>query len=341
MEDQQPSPRSFTRFQDSHTSKLFPSLASMTLITVLSLDFGGKYGSSVCPRSSPRVYAVEFDITITFGYNDTGIYRQPADVKFARARPLNGSDEQRNLISATATSRKIGSICREARDATVFTLPDVIEMRANPKEWPGTSQRPHVLAGSFRFNAKRDVIAVVFSSIEGLRFILKWIRQGNSLPCARSIQNVALDTGFIEDVQITGVWTKCDCGRSDCAICAADPLPDFLRLFPSLRTFHILQYSTQFMPESVGYASEYVGPVDQCKCDNEVQGIKHDWPLFKGMAANEWFISYTEDGGCLYPTLPRLACDRRRHRVRCMWPYYDALREVDIRILRRVTLVGT
>jgi hypothetical protein len=285
------------------------------------------------------VYALELDIALTHEDNDTDMYMRPTDVKFAPARPLAGRDELRNLIAATAASRIIGSTCREARDATAFILPDVFEMRANPKQWPGTSQRPHILAGNFRFNAKRDVIGVLFSSIERLKYIRAWTQRGNLLPCAQIIQHVALDTSFTEDVRIARIWTECGCGKPDCVICSRDPLLDFVRLFPNLKTFHILQHSTEFIAEAIGSIPENVGPVSQCECDNNGLGIKHDWPLFKGMADDAWFISYTEDGGCSYPTLPRLAYDRGPQGSR--WPYYDALRELDIRILRRVTLSGT
>lgn len=263
------------------------------------------------------------------------MYMRPTDVKFAPARTHVGSNELRNLIAATAASRKIGSTCREARDATSFILPDVIEMKANPKPYTGISQRPHISAGNFRFNAKRDVIGVLFSSREGLEYIRTWTRRGNLLPCAQIIQHVALDT---QDVRTPGVCTQCGCGKPDCFICSRDPLLDFVRLFPNLRSFHILQNRTHFCAD-VGFLTEGVEPVSQCECDNNGQGIKHNWPLFKGMEDDAWFISYTEDGGCPYPTLPRLAHDRVAGGSR--WPYYDALRELDIRILRRVTLSRT
>lgn len=260
---------------------------------------------------------------------------RPTNVEFAPAIPIDDSDELRHLIDATNTSRRIASICREARDATAYVLPDMFEMKANPKPFQGNSQRPHILTGYFRFDAKRDVIGVLHSSIERLNYIRTWAKRGNVLPNSRLIQHLALDIDFTEDTRISGVWTKCGCGKSDCVICSRDPLLDFLRLFPSLQSFHIMQYSTSFIAESVAWPTVGVAPVRQCDCHNNKQGIKHDWPLFRGMADNSWFISYTEDGGCMFPTLPRLAHDRP-HESR--WPYYDALRDLDMRILRRVTL---
>ncbi|KAH3911326.1 hypothetical protein HBH56_133400 [Parastagonospora nodorum] len=285
----------------------------------------------------PRVYALDLDITLTDQNNDTDMPMRPTNVKFAPAIPLDDSDELRNLIDATHTSRKIGSTCREARDATAYVLPDMFEMNANPKPFQGNSQRPHISTGYFRFNAKRDIIGVLHSSIERLDYIRTWAKRGNVLPNSHLIRHVALDIDFTEDTRISGVWTKCGCGRPDCVVCSRDPLLDFTRLFPRLESFHLMQYSTSFVAESVAWPTVDVAPVRECDCYNSGQCIKHDWPLFRGMADDSWFISYTEDGGCMYPILPRLAHDRPQE---CRWPYYDALGDLDMRILRRVTLGG-
>lgn len=103
-------------------------------------------------------------------------------------------------------------------------------------------------------------------------------------------------------------------------------------------SFHILQYSTSFTAEERSDTVD-VEPVSLCDCKNSGQGIDHDWPIFKGMPDNSYFVSYTEDGGCSYPELPRLAYDRNPRGSR--WPYYDTLRDLDIRILRRVDLSET
>ncbi|KAF1973810.1 hypothetical protein BU23DRAFT_567916 [Bimuria novae-zelandiae CBS 107.79] len=181
------------------------------------------------------------------------MYWRPTDVKFAPARPLVGRDELRDLIAATAASREIGSTCREARDDTAFVLPDVFEMKANPKHWRRTSQRPHILTGDFRSNAKQDVIGVVFSSVVKLNYIRTWTQRGNLLPCAQIIQHVALDTSLTEDVHFSEVWTECGCGKPDCVVCLGDPLLDFLRLFPNLKSFHILQHFRLLLKEDIGY----------------------------------------------------------------------------------------
>ena len=283
------------------------------------------------------MYALELDITLTDQNNDTGMHLWPTDVKFAPAISLDASDELRDLINATDTSRKIGSTCREARDATAYVLPDMFEMKANPKPFQGNSQRPHVSKGYFRFDAKRDIIGVLHASIEGLRYIRTWVNRGNVLPNSHFLQRLALDINFTEDTRISGVWTNCGCGNSDCAVCSRDPLLDFIRLFPSLKSFHIMQHSTSFVAESVGWPTVEVAPVRECDCHNSGKGIKHDWPFFRGMADDSWFVSYTEHGGCMYPTLPRLAHDRPQG---CRWPYYDTLRDFDMRILRRVVRSG-
>jgi hypothetical protein len=285
------------------------------------------------------VYALELDIALTNEDNDTDMYMRPTDVKFAPARPLDGRDELRDLITATDASRRIGSTCREARDATAFILPDVLEMQANPRKWAGTSQSPHISTGSFRFDAKRDIIGVLSSYSEQLKFVWTWTQRGHILPNAQIIRHVALDTSMTEDVRISDIWLKCGCGKPDCIICSRDPLLHFLRLFPNLMSFHILQHSTRFTAEEVGSSTVNVEPVSLCDCENSGQGISHNWPIFKGMPDNSFFVSYTEDGGCSYPELPQLAYDRNPWGSR--WPYYDALRDLDIRILRRVNLSGS
>lgn len=284
------------------------------------------------------MYALELDINLTNEDNDTDMYMRPTDVEFAPARPFDGRDEQRDLITATDASRRIGSTCREARDATAFILPDVFEMKANPKPWPGTSQKPHISTGSFRFNAKRDIIGVVSAYSEELKFVRTWTRRGHILRNAQIIRHIALDTCMTEDVHIQNIWLKCRCGKPDCVVCSTDPMLQFLRLFPNLMSFHILQHSTSFMADERS-AAEDVEPVSLCDCKNSGKGIDHDWPIFKGMPDNSHFVSYTEDSGCSYPELPRLAYDRNPWGSR--WPYYDTLKDLDIRILRRVNLSGT
>ena len=285
------------------------------------------------------MYALELDIALTNEDNDTDMYKRPTDVKFAPARPVNyGGNELRDLVTATDASRRIGSTCREARDATAFILPDVFEMKANARQWAEYSQKPHISTGSFRFNAKRDIIGVVHAYNEELRFVRTWTRRGHILPNAQIIRHLALDTCMTEDVHFQHIWLKCRCGKPDCVICSRDPLLQFLRLFPNLMSFHILQYSTSFTAEERSDTVD-VEPVSLCDCKNSGQGIDHDWPIFKGMPDNSYFVSYTEDGGCSYPELPRLAYDRNPQGSR--WPYYDTLRDLDIRILRRVDLSET
>lgn len=285
------------------------------------------------------MYALELDIALTNEDNDTDMYRRPTDVKFAPARPVNyGGNELRDLVTATDASRRIGSTCREARDATAFILPDVFEMKANARQWAEYSQKPHISTGSFRFNARRDIIGVVHAYSEELRFVRTWTRRGHILPNAQIIRHLALDTCMTEDVHFQHIWLKCRCGKPDCVVCSRDPLLQFLRLFPNLMSFHILQYSTSFTAEERSDTVD-VEPVSLCDCKNSGQGIDHDWPIFKGMPDNSYFVSYTEDGGCSYPELPRLAYDRNPRGSR--WPYYDTLRDLDIRILRRVDLSET
>jgi hypothetical protein len=192
--------------------------------------------------------------------------------------------------------------------------------------------------GKFSFNAKRDIIGVVSAYSEQLKFVRTWTQQGHILPNAQIIRHVALDTSMTEDIRISEIWLKCGCGKPDCVVCSRDPLLEFLRLFPNLMSFHILQYSTSFTAEERSDTVD-VEPVSLCDCKNSGQGIDHDWPIFKGMPDNSYFVSYTEDGGCSYPELPRLAYDRNPWGSR--WPYYDTLRDLDIRILRRVNLSET
>jgi hypothetical protein len=283
------------------------------------------------------VFALELDISFTDEDNDTDMWKRPTDVKFAPARPFDNRNELRDLITATDASRRIGSICREARDATAFTLPDVLEMKANA-QWANYSQKPHISMASFRFNAKRDIIGIVTCYSEGLRFVRAWTQRGHTFPNAQTIRHLAVDTSMTEDWLLTQIWLKCGCGKLDCVHCSRDPLLAFLRLFPNLTSFHILQHSTIFMVDERTREVD-VEPVRLCDCPNGGQGIKHDWPIVKGMPDNSYFISYTEDGGCSYPELPRLAHDRYLGGSR--WPYYDALKDLDIRILRRVNISET
>lgn len=328
-------------FQDFHTSKIFLSSTSTQHGTdrLSHLRLRRQIWIECLLQESPRVYALELDIALTDEDNDTDMYKRPTDVKFAPARPIDGRDELRDLITATDASRRFGSTCREAREATAFILPNVFEMKANPKQWPGTSQRPHISTGSFRYNAKRDIIGVVSCYSEQLNFARTWTQRGHILPNADIIRHVALDTSMTEDVRISDIWLECGCGKQGCIVCSKDPLLHFLRLFPNLMSFHILQHSTSFTAEDVGSSTVNVGPVSLCDCKSSGQGVNHDWPIFKGMPENSCFVSYTEDGGCSYPELPRLAYDRNQSGSR--WPYYDALRHLDIRILRRVNLSET
>lgn len=280
------------------------------------------------------MFALELEIALTIEDNT---YRRPTDVKFAPARPWDERNELRDLITATDASRKIGSTCREARDATVFTLPDVLEMKANAR-WADYSQKPHIDMASFRFDAKRDIIGIVTGYSEGLSFVRAWTQRGHMLPNAQLIRHLAVDTTMTEDARISDIWLNCSCGKADCSNCSKDPLLAFLRLFPNLKSFHILQHSTAFVAEERGYLTVDVEPVGLCDCENDGKGIKHDWPIIKGMSDNSYFVSYTEDGGCSYPELPRLAHDRNSYPRISRWPYYDALKDLDIRILRRVNL---
>jgi hypothetical protein len=279
-------------------------------------------------QETPRSYELELHVRNRYS-------PQPVEVDFAPGAPPRNIKGRRDLVNATATSRTIGSTCREARDALTFVLPDKFQMKANPRHSPSTTQRLHLSAGSFRFNAARDIITVLCSSTSDLRFALEWSSGGSSVEMFGIIQNLAFDTAFMEDVLLPWVWSECGCCKPGCRSCLVDPLQNFLRLFPRLKSFHIAQATSLFMRDE--QSSEHVvGLGRTCHCDSTAQGTKHDWPLFKGMADDAWYISYLEDSGCPFPTLPRLAHDRELYASR--WPYYGALSNLDIRILRRVTL---
>lgn len=88
------------------------------------------------------------------------------------------------------------------------------------------------------------------------------------------------------------------------------------------------------------FSKEAVDPVKPGNCDDTTQGKIHDWPVINGMAYDVWYISYKEDGDCLFPPLPQLEYDRRPSGG-SRWRYYDVLSSLDMRISRRVTLPDT
>ena len=173
-------------------------------------------------------------------------------------------------------------------------------------------------------------------SPDRVRQVLELSRAGISPQAFQRIRHLAIDQTYMWLPFVMDPWRNCHCRSFDCASRSKDPLPRFLALFPRLKSFQVAQASTCFSPDEKFI--EDVEPVKLCECGRYERKIKHEWPIYKGLDDGARYISYVEDSDCPFPTLTQLAHDREMSRPGCQWPYYDSLRYLDMRILRRVTL---
>ncbi|KAH9873238.1 hypothetical protein J1614_005636 [Plenodomus biglobosus] len=282
---------------------------------------------------TPRAYLLELDVSVG-KYDGTNWPPRPVDVKLAPIRDLDYPHGAPDLAAFTAASRTLGATCRESRAAVARLLPDVMEIRADPKPSPNAVQRPHIKSGLFRFNAKRDIIILHDTPFAEMKQAVKWSSNGGVLDAFQTIQNLSIDTNCMDTEVLGKTWAQCHCGELDCTICSEDGLPQFLALFPSLKTLHIAQVTSDYYYDE-RHSAEIVQTVEPCKCAENGRGGRHEWPIFKGMADDMWLISYEEMSNCAYPTLPKLRDDRLA--TGSNWPYYDALGRFDVRILRLVS----
>jgi hypothetical protein len=166
--------------------------------------------------------------------------------------------------------------------------------------------------------------------------MLKWRSAGSVFEPFGIVQYLALDTSCIEDEVLGRSRNHCHCVWPGCGTCSkVDPLSEFLALFPSLKTLHITQTSSEFYRDERSNA-EVVESVQSCHCVEAGQQTRRDWPIFKGMKNNRFFVSYKEDSNCSFLNPPQLSMERKL--ARSNWLFYDALSHFDIWILRLVTI---
>ena len=263
-----------------------------------------------------------------------------------------GWDDMRKIQGfkdSTKIIRTIGSVCKESRDATEWLLPDTLLFKL-----PSRVYRDFA---TLRFSAKRDII--VLSAMTAPVHTSYAIRRHGLPEGLDIVQNLGLDTLMLEggqlhkNRQLVLHMEPCDCEKFKfgCDYCHGETMPAFVELFPALKTLHIVEPSPVWMPSNSALCQcglHEAPPVPPCVCPPpEVEGedgnagrlanseYKHHWPRVRAMDNEwDWYISYPENGGCPFPTLPALEAARVDWHP--PWPYYRALSHLDIRILRRL-----
>jgi len=224
----------------------------------------------------------------------------------------------------------------------------------SPTEKPPLPERP---AESTRywlpFSGERDIIVLGISNVQCERMFANWVARGGA-PLLEAVRNLALhagdssrgrydlrfESGYGWPAQVVRPWKPprppCRCGQPECQLYSEDPLLELLAascLRLKTLSFAVLDRRGEPMGASVGHVPFEFGLVPPCACSS---GRAHAWPMVRlTNRLLEWCVWYPEaQTSCPFPTLPSLEEIRKRWHPN--WPYYETLRDVEVRILRCV-----
>jgi len=205
------------------------------------------------------------------------------------------------------------------------------------------------------FSGERDIVVVGLANIDTERSLANWVAHGGGggggKPLLQEVRNLALfagdyprghyrRVGFHVFSRAVSPWKPphppCSCGLSKCPFCSEDPLLELLAAFcPRLKTlsFAVLDKFSSPTGKCNSRGSFEFELVPACECSSDVT---HAWPMVRLMNRfMEWCVWYPEaQTECPFPTLPSLVEIRKRWHPN--WPYYESLRQVEVRVLRCV-----
>jgi hypothetical protein len=280
-----------------------------------------------------------------------------------------------DLIVSTQVVRALLATCHESRAAALDHSPDKLpfstvclrdlkrsEGSSSPytvsedddesdSDKPPTPERPAEPTRYWLpFSGERDIIIVGIPNIESERMFANWVARGGGAPLLQAVRNLAVYAGDSSrgryrvgvhvPTQVIPPWKPphppCSCGLSECLFCTEDPLLELLTTCcPRLKTlsFAILDRLSEPLGRCISHVPFEFELVPACACSS---GTTHRWPMVQLMDRFlEWCVWYPEaQTECPFPTLPSLEEIRKSWHPN--WPYYESLRDVEVRVLRCV-----